>query len=143
MKAAFVVAGGLFLGVLAHLGWYNYKVEQPEREFAANLEWMQETLELTPAQVERIQSLHVVYGPSFHLLVNKLSDNRKEAEKLEQVRQKDDAVDFLLFFTILEQQREIETHAKRTRQEFVSAVAQELKPEQKERFLGYLNAVNN
>lgn len=142
MKAVYVVAGGLFLGLLAHIGWYNYKVAQPEREFAANLEWMRETLELTPGQVERIQSLHVVYGPSFQLLVNKLSENRKEAAKLEEARQKDDAVDFLLFFTILEQQREIESHARRTRREFVGAVAQELKPEQKERFLGYLNAVN-
>lgn len=138
MRPVYCGIGAVFLGLLAHLAWYNYKVAQPEREFAANLEWMSETLELTPKQVERIQSLHVFYGPSFQLLVNKISENRREAARMEVARQKDDAVDFLLFFTILEQQREMESHARRTRQEFVGAVAQELKPEQKERYLGYL-----
>ncbi len=130
---------GLVGGVGAHLGWLA--VIAPARAPAgadAHLAWLKDGLGLTDAQFARIQALHTNSTPQLQALAARVGEMQAELAAFEQTRRTEDRIDFLEFARFVEQRRRLGRECALSTERLVAATAEVLTPEQRARYLSYL-----
>jgi hypothetical protein len=140
-----VLVLGLVAGLASHAGWYLLRRPAPVSDPAAALAWMQQDLQLSPAQYARIKAIHEQSGPRLRELTAQAQRMRLELEGFERVRRTDGQVDFLQFARFIEGRRAFDRLCNESTTGLIAATAGELTPAQRDRYLaaiqpaGHLN----
>jgi hypothetical protein len=107
-----------------------------ERELA----WMRDELRLSPVQYERIRELHETLNSELVALEKERLRVRQETAALEDERRTEGQVDFLVFAGLIKVRQDIDLQSFHSMQRLVSATATIMTPEQRRRYLDYVQA---
>lgn len=133
-----IVLVGLLGGLGAHVGWLAVSGPQQSGEVGAQLAWMKASLQLTDAQLERIQALHEQSAPQLQALAAKVERAREELAAFERARQADGRIDFLEFARFVEKRRSLDRECAVSTERLVAAAAGVMTPQQREHYLHLL-----
>lgn len=134
-----VILAGIAAGVGAHFGWYG--AHRPARgdNLAAQLVWMQESLQLSPAQFARIKLLHEQSSPRLLALAGQVGRMQEEFAAFERERRTVGQIDFLEFARFVEQRRAIDRECAESTRRLILAASAVMTPQQRERYLAMLD----
>ena len=138
-RSLLVIFGGLLCGVLAHVGWFTAHRPPAADNLAAQLAWMQESLQLTPEQFARIKELHEESSPRLQALATQVAQMRSEFAAFERARQTEGQVDFLEFARFVEHQRAVDRECLESTQKLVLAASEVMDARQRERYLAIID----
>lgn len=140
MNRAFVVIlAGLACGVVAHVGWFVAHRPADVDGLGAQLGWMQESLELTPAQFARIRELHEQSSPRLMTLAGQVARMRAEFDAFENERQTAGQIDFLEFARFVEERRAVDRACLESTRRLVAAASEVMDERQRARYLALLD----
>jgi hypothetical protein len=134
-----VVLAGVAAGLLANFAWFG--AHRPARgdNLDAQLAWMQESLQLSPAQFARIKTLHEKSGPRLLALAAQVGRMREEFAAFERERQTVGQIDFLEFARFVEQRRNVDRECAESTRRLILAASAVMNPQQRERYLALLD----
>ena len=138
-RALMVILTGVFGGALAHVGWFAAHRPAGAENLAAQLAWMQERLELTPAQFARIKELHERSSPRLLALAGQVAGMRGELAAFEQERKTAGQIDFLEFARFVEHRRAVDRECLESTRQLVLAASEVMTAEQRKRYLTLLD----
>jgi len=104
------------------------------------LGWMRDELGLSPAQFARIRELHETLNSELATLDRKRLRVRQETAALEAERRAEGQVDFLAFAGLIRNRQTLDLQSFDSTQRLVSAAATIMTPEQRRRYLRYVQA---
>lgn len=134
-----VILAGIAAGVVAHFGWYG--AHRPARgdNLDAQLAWMQESLQLSPAQFARIKLLHEQSSPRLLALAGQVGRMQEEFAAFERERRIVGQIDFLEFARFVEQRRAVDRECAESTRGLILATSAVMTPEQRARYLAMLD----
>ncbi|HVW20990.1 MAG TPA: hypothetical protein VHC86_07210 [Opitutaceae bacterium] len=142
-RALLVLLAGLAAGVGAHVGWFASHRPSRTRGLDAEIAWMQQTLELSPAQVARIRELHEQSGPRLTELAAQAATLRAQFADFEQARRTVGQVDFLEFARYVEQRRAVDRECRESARQLVVAATAVMTNRQRALFLAWVGPALN
>jgi hypothetical protein len=104
------------------------------------LAWMRDELQLSPAQYARIRELHEALNSELVALQKERLRVREETAALEEERRTEGQVDFLVFAGLIKSRQDLDLQSFHSMQRLVSATATIMTPEQRRRYLNYVQA---
>jgi hypothetical protein len=104
------------------------------------LVWMRDELRRSPAQYARIRELHETLNSELVALEKERLRVRQETAALEEERRTEGQVDFLVFAGLIKIRQDIDLQSFHSMQRLVSATATIMTPEQRRRYLDYVQA---
>jgi hypothetical protein len=104
------------------------------------LVWMRDELKLSPVQYARIRELHETLNAELVALEKERFRVRQETAALEEERRTEGQVDFLVFAGLIKVRQDIDLQSFQSMQRLVSAAATIMTPEQRRRYLDYVQA---
>jgi hypothetical protein len=102
------------------------------------LVWMRDELNLSPVQYARIRELHETLNTELVALEKERLRVRQETAALEEERRTEGQVDFLVFAGLVKIRQDIDLQSFHSMQQLVSATATIMTPEQRRRYLDYV-----
>jgi hypothetical protein len=102
------------------------------------LVWMRDELRLSPVQYARIRELHETLNSELAALEKERLQVRQETAALEEERRTEGQVDFLVFAGLIKSRQNIDLQSFSSMQRLVSATATIMTPEQRRRYLDYV-----
>ncbi len=139
IRAFIVLFAGLAAGVLAGVVWFDAHRPAQGDNLDAQLAWMQESLQLTPAQFSRIKALHEQSSPRLVELAAQVGRMRVEFEAFERERKTVGQIDFLEFARFVEQRRAVDRECVESTHQLILAASEVMDPRQRERYLTLLD----
>ena len=159
---SFVFAAACVLGVLAFVEWHEARLQRRVNAELARqylrvidpmlgatsgsdsmdqtLVWMRDELRLSPVQYARIRALHETLNSELVALQKERIRVRQETAALEEERRTEGQIDFLVFAGLLESRQNLDLQSFHSMQRLVSATATIMTPEQRRRYLNYVQA---
>jgi hypothetical protein len=104
------------------------------------LVWMRDELRLSPAQYARIRELHETLNSELVALEKDRLRVRQETAALEEERRTEGQIDFLVFAGLIKVRQDLDLQSFHSMQRLVSATATIMTPEQRRRYLDYVQA---
>jgi hypothetical protein len=104
------------------------------------LVWMRDELRLSPAQYARIRELHETLNSELVALEKDRIRVRQETAALEEERRTEGQIDFLVFAGLIKVRQDLDLQSFHSMQRLVSATATIMTPEQRRRYLDYVQA---
>jgi hypothetical protein len=104
------------------------------------LAWMRDELRLSPAQYARIRELHETLNAELVALEKDRLRVRQETAALEEERSTEGQIDFLVFAGLIKVRQDLDLQSFHSMQRLVSATATIMTPEQRRRYLDYVQA---
>jgi len=139
MKRTFAV---LLLGLLgatsAHFAWFGLNSPCSGAELECQLTWMRSELKLSDEQFARIKQIHETSSPRLLALAAEVARMRDEYEAFERARVTEGKVDFVEFALFVEARRAIDRECLVSTRQLLTATADVMDPNQRERYLGLL-----
>lgn len=112
----------------------------PAGSLDRELAWLRDELRLSPAQFARIREFHESSGPELRALALEVVRMRRQSEVLEAERRTGDPVDFLAVARLDEARRSVDRACLDSTQRLVREAATVMTPEQRSRYLQYIQA---
>lgn len=130
-----VVLLGAVAGLISHVLWFSARrpavIDSPESALA----WLQQDLQLNPAQFARVKAVHESSGPQLQELAERAARLRAEFAAFERQRETAGEIDFLAFAQFVEQQRAFDRVCLESTRRVLTAAAEEMDAHQRERYL--------
>ena len=104
------------------------------------LGWMRDELKLSPVQYARIRELHETLNAELVALEKERFRVRQETAALEEERRTEGQIDFLVFAGLIKVRQDLDLQSFHSMQRLVSATATIMTPEQRRRYLDYVQA---
>jgi hypothetical protein len=104
------------------------------------LDWMRDELKLSPVQYARIRELHETLNAELVALEKQRFQVRQETAALEEERRTEGQIDFLVFAGLIKVRQNLDLQSFHSMQRLVSATATIMTPEQRRRYLDYVQA---
>jgi hypothetical protein len=104
------------------------------------LAWMRDELRLTPVQYARIRALHETLNSQLVALEKERLRVRQETAALEEERRTEGQINFLVVAGLIKIRQELDLQSFHSMQQLVSATATIMTPEQRRRYLDYVQA---
>jgi hypothetical protein len=104
------------------------------------LVWMRDELRLSPVQYARIRELHETLNSQLVALEKERLRVRQETAALEEERRTEGQIDFLVFAGLIKVRQNLDLQSFHSMQRLVSATATIMTPEQRRRYLDYVQA---
>jgi hypothetical protein len=104
------------------------------------LVWMRDELRLSPAQYARIKELHETLNSELVTLEKERLRVRQETAALEEERRTEGQIDFLVFAGLIKIRQNLDLQSFNSMQRLVSATATIMTPDQRRRYLDYVQA---
>jgi hypothetical protein len=104
------------------------------------LVWMRDELRLSPAQYARIRELHETLNSELVALEKERLRVRQETAALEEERRTEGQIDFLVFAGLVKIRQNLDLQSFNSMQRLVSATATIMTPDQRRRYLDYVQA---
>jgi hypothetical protein len=104
------------------------------------LVWMRDELRLSPVQYARIKELHETLNSELAALKKERLHVRQETAALEEERRTEGQLDFLVFAGLIKSRQNLDLQSFHSMQRLVSATATIMTPEQRRRYLDYVQA---
>jgi hypothetical protein len=104
------------------------------------LVWMRDELRLSPAQYLRIKELHATLNSELVTLEKERLRVRQETAALEEERRTEGQIDFLVFAGLIKIRQNLDLQSFNSMQRLVSATATIMTPDQRRRYLDYVQA---
>jgi hypothetical protein len=142
-RALLVLLAGLAAGLGAHVGWFMAHRPLRAGGLDAEIGWMRDTLELTPAQVARIRALHEESGPRLTELAAQAAVLRMQFADFERERRTVGQVDFLEFARYVDQRRAVDRECRESARQLVSAAGAVMTSRQRALFLAWVGPALN
>lgn len=140
-RALLVLLGGIACGVLAHVGWFAAHRPARADDLDAQLAWMRDSLQLSPAQFARLKELHEQSSPRLQALAAEVGRMRGEFAAFERERQSKGQIDFLEFARFVDQRRAVDRECLESTQLLVHAASEIMTAQQRKRYLALLDPV--
>jgi hypothetical protein len=159
---SFLFAAACALGVLAFVEWHEAWLQrQVNAELARQylrvidpvsgapsgsdsmdrgLVWMRDELRLSPVQYARIRELHEALNSELVTVEKERLRVRQETVALEQERRAEGQIDFLVFAGLIKIRQNLDLQSFNSMQRLVFASATIMTPEQRRRYLYYVQA---
>lgn len=131
---------GVTAGCLAYFGWVGTFRPAPVDNLATQLEWMHESLQLSPEQFARIKALHEQSSPRLLALAAQVGRMQEEFAAFERERQTVGQVDFLEFARFVERRRNVSRECVNSTRRLIFAASEVMSPTQQERYLTLVDA---
>ena len=135
-------AGGVG-GLAAYFGWLGVHYPVQSDDLAAQMAWIQNDLQLSPAQFARIKALHEQSSPRLLALETEVTRLRNELTAFERGRMITGQVDFLEFARFVEQRRAVDRACTESTRQLILAASEVMTPEQRTRYLALLEPVRH
>ena len=129
-----VILAGVFCGTAAHFAWFAARRPARADGLDAELGWIQESLQLSPAQFARIKALHEASGPRLRELATQLAQMRREFAQFEHEQKVTEDVDFVEFARYVQKRRAVDRECLESTRQLVLAASREMDPVQRERY---------
>jgi hypothetical protein len=126
---------GLICGAVAHVSWFSMSGFSRPNDLGAQLAWMKANLQLTDAQLQRIEVLHEQSAPQLRALAVKVEGMRDELSAFERERRTEGRIDFLEFARFVEKRRGLDRECVRSTEQLVAAAAEVMTAQQREHYL--------
>ncbi|HXA80016.1 MAG TPA: hypothetical protein VNV14_02000 [Opitutaceae bacterium] len=104
------------------------------------LGWMRDELKLSPVQYARIRELHETLNAELVALEKERFRVRQETAALEEERRTEGQIDFLVFAGLIKVRQDLDLQSFHSMQRLVSATATIMTPEQRRRYMDYVQA---
>lgn len=130
---------GSLAGLVAHVGWLNYRKPAPAETLDAQLAWMKRDLQLSEEQVGRLRALHAESAPRLLALAAQAAAMRDELAAFERTRTTTGQIDFLEFARFVDQRRAFDQACLDSTRALVAASAQVMTPGQREHYLSLVS----
>jgi hypothetical protein len=135
------LALGLAVGLGVHFTYYRLHQPVPTDTLDGQLAWMRTELQLNDAQFARIKEIHQASGPHLRAIAAQLAGLQAEFRAFELSRRTTDQVDFLEFARYVELRRHVNSESQDSTHRLVLAAAGVMTPEQRQRYIRLVAAV--
>jgi len=139
IRTLLVILAGVVAGFVADVAWFRAHRPAGGDNLDAQLAWMQESLQLSPAQFARIKALHEQSSPRLLELAAQVGRMRAEFDAFERERATVGQIDFLEFARFVEQRRAVDRECAESTRRLILAASQVMDPRQRERYLALLD----
>ena len=129
-----VLMAGLASGVLAHVVWFRAGHTNRGDDLDSQLAWMQQALQLSPAQMARLKAIHEQSSPRLLALAAQVARMRDEFAAFEQERRTTGQIDFLEFARFVEQRRTVDRECAESTRRLIAAAGEIMSPRQRETY---------
>lgn len=129
-----IIIIGLIAGLITH-GLY-YKAFKPceDETLECQLFWIQDYLSLTPDQYELVVAMHRDRQPEISALENRIQSLEAQLEDLEEERIENDRIDFIAFYSYLQEKVNLDKTRETSTDSFLAKVGSIMSSDQQERF---------
>jgi len=139
IRTLLVILAGVVAGFVADVAWFRVHRPLGGDNLDAQLAWMQESLQLSPAQFARIKALHEQSSPRLLELAAQVGRMRAEFDAFERERTTVGQIDFLEFARFVEQRRAVDRECAESTHRLILAASEVMDPRQRERYLALLD----
>ena len=133
-RGILTLVAGLTAGLLAQVIYYNSFKPCEDDTLECQLAWIQDYLSLSSDQYELVLAMHRDYQPKIHQLEQQIRQWETRLAELEEERIENDHIDFIEFYTYLQEKGNLDKTRDSSTENFLTQVGEIMNTDQKERF---------
>jgi hypothetical protein len=138
-KGILTLVAGLIAGLLAQVLYYSSFKPCQDETLECHLAWIQDYLSLSSDQYELVVAMHRDHQPIIGQLEQQIRQLEIRLAALEEERIENDHIDFIAFYSYLQEKVDLDKTRDTSTQSFLTQVGEIMNSDQKERFKELIN----